>query len=274
MEIQWPLVFFSTLAGCGGITLAFVGFSEIVNKGRKANFVATIIALILIVVGGCFSVLHLAQRSNIFAAATNVFSFSAISLELIFLGLTVIVGIVYLILDRANSRIAARVLAIIGLVFGLCLAFVTGNGYVMEAQPNWNTITLPLAYLGTDLAAGALVYTAVCSIRKVDDADIKFFSASSAICALLSILFVFAYNIAIGFTGNPALFWAGCVVGAGILPLAASILGVLKVPGKMGYLIAGAIIALVGSACLRIMMFMLGTGWLNLFSDAAQGLLL
>ncbi len=41
------------------------------------------------------------------------------------------------------------------------MAFVVGNGYVMESQPNWNNIALPLAYLGSGLACGATLFAAL-----------------------------------------------------------------------------------------------------------------
>ena len=79
MDIQWPLVVFGLLAGCGGATLAFVGLSEFLGIGRNARRPAALAALALLMVGGCASVAHLAQPANIMAAAANVLSLSGIS---------------------------------------------------------------------------------------------------------------------------------------------------------------------------------------------------
>lgn len=85
MDIQWPLVLFSLIAGTGGSLFAFVALSELVGGKDKTRFAATVTALVLIVVGGCLSMLHLASPQNAFAALTNIFSFSGISIELMLL---------------------------------------------------------------------------------------------------------------------------------------------------------------------------------------------
>ena len=83
MSIQWPLLVFSLLAGSGGALLAFTGVAEATGVAKKTRNAAVACALVLLVVGGCASVVHLAQPANIMAAAANVFSFSGISVELI-----------------------------------------------------------------------------------------------------------------------------------------------------------------------------------------------
>ena len=149
MAIQWPLVIFSLLAGAGGALLAFVGLSEVLGLAKKARVPAAVGALVLLVVGGCASVAHLAQPANIMAAAANVFSFSGISVELIMLGVNAIVAVAYVLTARGESANATKIVGIVGIVTGVAMTFVVGNGYVMEAQPNWNTPALPFAYLGS-----------------------------------------------------------------------------------------------------------------------------
>ena len=67
MAIQWPLLIFSLLAGCGGVTLASAGVAELLGVAKKTRFIAVVVALVLLIVGGCASVLHLAQPANIMA---------------------------------------------------------------------------------------------------------------------------------------------------------------------------------------------------------------
>ena len=93
MDIQWPLVLFSLIAGTGGSLFAFVALTELVGGKDKTRFAATVTVLVLIVVGGCLSMLHLASPQNAFAALTNIFSFSGISIELMLLGLLLVCGI-------------------------------------------------------------------------------------------------------------------------------------------------------------------------------------
>ena len=164
MDIQWPLVLFSLIAGTGGSLFAFVALSELVGGKGKTRFAATVTALVLIVVGGCLSMLHLASPQNAFAALTNIFSFSGISIELMLLGLTFVAAAAYaIVVKRVRNAAAAKVLALVGGVLGLALGYFCGHGYVIEAQPTWMHESLPLAYFGTSLACGAFAYDIIAS---------------------------------------------------------------------------------------------------------------
>lgn len=159
MDIQWSLLFFSLLAGTGGSILAYVGVSQFKGFGEKPKRNLLIGALVLIIIGGLCSVLHLEQKANIMAAAANIFSFSPISMELIMVGITVILSIVYLVaVIREAGELSLKVIAVLSIIFGLLLGYVTGSGYQMGAQPLWNTVILPLAYLATDLALAGAIY--------------------------------------------------------------------------------------------------------------------
>ena len=109
MDIQWPLVLFSLIAGTGGSLFAFVALSELVGGKDKTRFAATVTVLVLIVVGGCLSMLHLASPQNAFAALTNIFSFSGISIELMLLGLTFVAAAAYaIVVKRVRNAAAAK----------------------------------------------------------------------------------------------------------------------------------------------------------------------
>ena len=175
MDIQWSLLLFSLLAGTGGSLLAYVGLSQFCGFGARSRRNLIIASLVLVVVGGLFSVLHLEQKANIMAAAANVFSFSPISIELIMVGLNVIVGIVYLVMViKETGELSLKVVAALGILFGLLIGYATGSGYQMGAQPMWNTVLLPLCYLVTDLALAGAVYVLVLwasKNRKAANAD-------------------------------------------------------------------------------------------------------
>lgn len=267
MEIQWPLVIFSLLAGCGGSTLAFIGVSEILGIGKKARIPAAITAIVLMIAGGCASVLHLGQPANIMAAAANIFSFSGISIELIALGANVIVAAVYLLLARSGSEAPAKVVAIIGIVTGLLMAFFVGNGYVMESQPTWNTITLPLAYLGSGLACGATLFAAF--VGNDEEAQTKLRNLVLGSIAIALVTFV-AYAASTGFAANAMMFWVGAVLVGCIGPAACVWLS----KKRHQALWAAFACAIIGGICLRATMWMLGTGFLSFFATASSRMLL
>ena len=122
MEIQWPLVLFSLTAGTGGSLFAFVGLSEFLGGSAKVRDVGAVCSLALIVIGGCFSVLHLASPLHAISAVTNLLSFSGISIELMLLGACFIVMAAYLVVrKRSSSAAAAKVLSL--LVYRILDAF-------------------------------------------------------------------------------------------------------------------------------------------------------
>lgn len=267
MDIQWPLVVFSLLAGCGGATIAFIGISEILGVGKKARIPAAILAIVLLIIGGCASVLHLGQPANIMAAAANVFSFSGISVELIALGMNVVVAVVYLLLARGGSESGAKIVAIVGIVTGLAMTFFVGNGYVMESQPNWNNITLPLAYLGSGLSCGATLFAALAGNDEKAQAKLRNLVLGSIAIALITFV---AYAASTGFAANAMMFWVGAVLVGCVGPAAC----VWFSKKRYQALWAAFACAFIGGICLRATMWMLGTGFLSLFATASSRMLL
>ena len=172
MEIQWPLVLFSLLAGTGGALAAFVGLAGLLGGTRKVRETAALCSIVLVVLGGCFSVLHLASPLHAISAVTNLLSFSGVSIELMLIGINFVVMAAWLILARREgSEAGLKWVGVVGIVAGLALGFFCGHGYVIEGQPTWNTNVLPLAYLGSSLACGAFLY-GVLAVKFGDDGEL------------------------------------------------------------------------------------------------------
>ena len=265
MAIQWPLVIFSLLAGAGGALLAFVGLSEVLGLAKKARVPAAVGALVLLVVGGCASVAHLAQPANIMAAAANVFSFSGISVELIMLGVNAIVAVAYVLTARGESANATKIVGIVGIVTGVAMTFVVGNGYVMEAQPNWNTPTLPFAYLGSGLATGGALFATLMAALKTDEADFRGIMPWVLGATVVQLVAFLAYGFAIGFAADVLLYWGGAVIVGSVGAIACA--AFIAKASTMAY--ATLVCAVVGGICLRALMWLVGTGFLDAFGTAA-----
>jgi DMSO reductase anchor subunit len=264
MSIQWPLVIFSLLAGCGGVGIASIGISEALGIAKKSRVPAAIVCLVFLIVGGCASVFHLGQPSNIMAAATNIFSFSGISVELIMLGINVVIAAIYLFLVNRESK-AAKPLSLVGILTGIVLAFVVGNGYVMESQPNWNTIVLPLAYLGSGLGCGTALFASVMAVKKEEEADFKAFAPFAIGAAALQLISFLAYGAVLGFTCDAVLYWLGAIVVGSAVTLVAALL----ISKKNVWAYAAFACALIGGLSIRALMWLVGTGFLTLFEEAA-----
>lgn len=273
-KIQWPLVLFSMLAGCGGCCFAFAGVAGALGESTTVTLWATGISLVLVVVGAVCSMMHLATPRHAFAAVTHLLSFSGISVELIMLGvvsaLMAAYGTACLWFDNELARL---VLGIAGAVAGVVLAFVTGHGYLISSKPTWNTKKLPLAYTGTALVAGGFLY-AVVSVATggvwAMELPVKLLLA---VCAVFSAVTVAAYLGHLGMQTakkNPTLFWVGIVVCGLVVPLACAAILLAPLPSMAFVAVAavGFVAAMAGGLSLRMLMWIVGAGFLFFFEDA------
>ena len=273
-KIQWPLVLFSMLAGCGGCCFAFAGVAGALGESTTVTLWATGISLVLVVVGAVCSMMHLATPRHAFAAVTHLLSFSGISVELILLGvvsaLMVAYGAACLWFDNELVRL---VLGMAGALAGVVLAFVTGHGYLISSKPTWNTKKLPLAYTGTALVAGGFLY-AVVSVATggvwAMELPVKLLLA---VCAVFSAVTVAAYLGHLGMQTakkNPTLFWVGIVVCGLVVPLACAAILLAPLPSMAFVAVAavGFVAAMAGGLSLRMLMWIVGAGFLFFFEDA------
>lgn len=273
-KIQWPLVLFSMLAGCGGCCFAFAGVAGALGESTTVTLWATGISLVLVVVGAVCSMMHLATPRHAFAAVTHLLSFSGISVELIMLGvvsaLMAAYGAACLWFDNELVRL---VLGMAGALAGVVLAFVTGHGYLISSKPTWNTKKLPLAYTGTALVAGGFLY-AVVSVATggvwAMELPVKLLLA---VCAVFSAVTVAAYLGHLGMQTakkNPTLFWVGIVVCGLVVPLACAAILLAPLPSMAFVAVAavGFVAAMAGGLSLRMFMWIVGAGFLFFFEDA------
>ena len=78
--------------------------------------------------------------------------------------LLAVVAIVYAILVKREASAGARkVFAVLGIIAAIALTFACGASYMMSSHAMWDTITRPLAYLGTAAASGTALYLALCA---------------------------------------------------------------------------------------------------------------
>lgn len=275
IEIQWPLVLFTLVAGVGGGLLIPAGLAQLAGKANaKAQFIAAVVSMVLLVAGGCCSLLHLAAPQNVMAAVLNVFSFSGISLELILLGLCFVVAAVFaVLLKREVAPSALKAVAVLGIVFALLLLFFCGHGYVMPSRPAWDTNMLPLAYLGTSVAGGAFAYGLILAACKAEGEELAFFKpvalAASIVCAVTCA----AYGIVSisAAAASPIAFWGG-VIGVGVIVmLAVGVFAYGKLDGSNAMTLAaiGLVVAVVAMLAVRIAMWDTSAGYLELFDLAA-----
>jgi len=217
-------------------------------------------------------VLHLGNPGNVMAAAAHIGSGSPISLELLFLGVCVVVAVVYLVVVNREGT-PPKATGVVGIVAGLVLAYVLGHGYeVVAARPVWATPALGLSYLLSGLTLGGLAVLSVSAALKDDDAAVKKLALIVAVAAVLeAVAFaVFGAGATGAMAGNEALFWGGAFVVGG-LAAAACAAAVYAKPGLAALAYVGLLAAVIGGVCFRLFMWLTGTSDIpNLFDLAAD----
>ena len=274
MAVQWPLLFFSVLIGISGGIMVFIGLGEIMNKFKELRFTPAIVALVLVIVGGCISALHLGHPERALHILGNYTS--GLSRELFAVGGLAVATFVYAILVKKEFAKPAKIFAIIAMILGLVLPFVAGASYVMPSRPAWDSYTLPLMYLGTGLGTGFLLMAALackkCSKEEAAEA-IKF----AVIALLIAIVTMVAYviwlavapwpaadrDIARLLSGDLALyFWLGVVILGIIVPAVCAFLAFKKNDDMnrcASMLWAAFACNVIGGIALRVIMYMMAS---------------
>ncbi|MCL2883162.1 MAG: dimethyl sulfoxide reductase anchor subunit [Coriobacteriia bacterium] len=267
MAIQWPLVLFTLIAGAGAGLMAFVGLGEFIGSGKKTRLISLVISLVLLVVGGVFSIFHLGHPANVMNAATNIGSLSPISLELLFIGICVVVNIIYLIIvNRAGA--AAKVFGILGIVFGVVFMYITGHGYsVILTRPAWANPVLALAYLFTSLTLGGFIWLIMQSALKDEAASVKKSALVVFIVAIVETIVLLVYGALAPLGSSTVLFWICAFVIGGVIAAAAGMVVYLK--KNVGLIWVGAACALVGGVVFRAVMWAAGTGYIPNLLDVS-----
>lgn len=258
MEVQWPLVVFTLLTGAGGWLFAFVALGE-VKGSKQSGFMPGLVALGLVVAGGLASVLHLSHPDRIMNALSH--PASGIFVEAALCGCIVVCIAVYLVCVKRSAALPAKVFAVLGAVFGILISFMAGHSYLMVAREAWNTLLLPIAYLGTAVPMGASLYWALA--RPGEEEGASFAPMATVVGAALGLASLAAYGAAAGAFAGTTLVYAAASLCCLVVTAVIGVLG----RGKSGRLYACiAVVAAVAAGLLfRMMMWVMGSGVYNFF---------
>lgn len=283
MEIQWPLLIFSVLLGVTSGSFVFLAVGELRGKFRDVRFAGALIALICLAVGGCVSVLHMGHPERATHLLGNLGS--GLSKELFVVAIMGIVALIYLVLAKKDYPTASKVSGVLGGVIGLVLPFVAGASYLIAARPAWDSIALPLMFLGAGLALGMTLMCGLVLLRGADDERgfaLKLALAGVLIMVVTSLAYVIWIAVAPYqaptrsierlIAGDMAvMFWAGVVVIGIVVPVALTALACVqstKGAGDSGtvqpkqlamYLFAACACTAIGAVVIRIIMYGVGT---------------
>ena len=195
MDIQWSLVLFTAIASCGTWVSVGVAVDELRGLTQRTNLTASALALVLAVVGGIASVTHLSHPDRIMAVLSH--PTPGIFLEALLIGLFIAAVAVYVILLKRDASAGARkAVAVLAAVIGIVFSFASGYSYMMEARATWNTIALPLGYMGFGAASGLSLYLLLAACKKESVEAVKLAGWETVIGGVLALVSGLAFGFA------------------------------------------------------------------------------
>ena len=288
MELQWPLILFTTFVAWSAGLFGAQGAAALAGEGRRAQMPALIGSAALLAVGGIAVFFHLEHWERIFNGFGN--PTSGITQELaciVVVGVLMVVAFVMLRRGAGDGAAAGAAngeagraagddgapalpkwLAALMIAAAALLVLVTGHSYMMAARPAWDSLLGPLTLLGAACAAGravgiaAIVGSAANAALSV--AYLAFMAASTASHTAVGYYFDPTHPTA-GMVDVSALspFAAGSLpvavvaVVAALAPVACAIAG-RKTGNWKVWGAAGALCAVAGAVALRMAFYSAG----------------
>ncbi len=285
MELQWPLILFTTLvawsAGLFG-TQALMAFG---GHGKKAQLPAWVCAAVLLVAGGISVFFHLQHWERIFNGFGHITS--GITQELIAIVVLAVVAVAYLVAMRRSEDGASvpKWLAAVAVAVSALLVVVMAHSYTMAARPAWDTVLWILYVAGNACALGPATMAVLMAVRGdgVKPVGVPAL-AGAAVAAVTAVAFAAFLQASggsfadVGYYIDPTsptagmldasatvasqapLLWGGAVVVGALVPLVAAAIGWRKATAgswKVWGSVA-VVAALAGALCLRVVFYNLG----------------
>ena len=288
MELQWPLILFTTLVAWSAGTFGAQAALALKGEGKEIQVPAVVASVVLLALSGIAVFFHLQHWERIFNGFGHITS--GITQELIAIVVFVVVAVVYFAMLRksADGGTVPKWLAVVAIAISAVLALVCAHSYMMAARPAWDTVVWPLVELGEATALGALTVMAMLAL-KGGESKLGGLAAvaGSVASAVLSVALVAVWQASagsfadVGYHFDPTtptsplldvaaetnvlagelapLVWLGIVVVGALAPIACAALAHKK-GGKSWLALgaAGVVCALVGCVALRVVFYELG----------------
>lgn len=191
MELQWPLIIFtSLLAWCAGLfaTQSLLAFK---HEAQKSQMTAWIVSAALLVVGGIAVFLHLQHWERIFNGFGHVTS--GITQELAAIVVLAVIALIYVVYLRKDSGNVPAWLCVLAIAFSAALIIAMGHSYLMPSRPAWNSIFEIGSLFGAAFVLGPLTMAVICATKE-ENSD--FLSSCALIGSTVNGVLVALYLIA------------------------------------------------------------------------------
>lgn len=285
MELQWPLILFTTFTAWACGVFGAQGALALKGAGKKSQQLLAVMSCALLAIGGICVFFHLQHWERIFNGFGNITS--GITQELIAIIVFVAIAAAYFTMCRKSSDggTVPKWAAWTAIVISIVLAAVCAHSYMMPARPAWNSVLEILSIVGNACLLGPATVAVVMALRgdSLDSVGLPAL-AGAAIGAACTAAYATFMQISTGaFTlvgryfdpNNPtkavtdiaatagdqtALLWAGAVLVGCLIPLACCLLAKRR-EGASAWKVFGCVAvatALVGAVCLRIAFYNMG----------------
>lgn len=285
MELQWPLILFTTLTAWGCGVLGGAGALALKGAGKKSQQLLAILSCVLLAVGGICVFFHLQHWERIFNGFGHITS--GITQELIAIVVFVVIAVAYFVMARKSEDggTLPKGMAWVAIAISVILAAVCAHSYMMPARPAWDSVLEVLSIVGAALLLGPAT-CAVVLAAKGDDAGACGLpavagSAIGAVCTAAYAAFIQMSAGAfsqVGYYFDPThptkavadaaatvgaqapLLWLGAVVVGAVVPLVVCVLARKKGDAASWKLFGGVAVvaALIGAVCLRVAFYNAG----------------
>ena len=148
MELQWPLILFTTLTAWGCGVLGGAGALALKGAGKKSQQLLAILSCALLAAGGIAVFFHLQHRERIFNGFGHITS--GITQELIAIVVFVVIAVAYFAMARKSDDggTLPKGVAWVAIAISVILAAVCAHSYMMPARPAWDSVLEVLSIVG------------------------------------------------------------------------------------------------------------------------------
>ena len=199
MELQWPLILFTTLLAWSAGVFGTQCLYALRGQGARTQMPALITSAVLLVVGGIAVFFHLEHWERIFNGFGHLSS--GITQELIAIIVLFVVMVVYFVYLRRGGD-EAKVpawLAVVGIVISVILVGVMGHSYMMASLPAWDTVMQIGSLLGAACGFGPATMAILVAVK---DESTDYTAKVNLIGQVVNVVLVVAYLIAMQATAG------------------------------------------------------------------------
>ena len=168
MELQWPLILFTTLTAWACGVFGCQGVLALKGAGKKSQQLLAVLSCVLLAVGGICVFFHLQHWERIFNGFGH--ATSGITQELIAIVAFVVVAVVYFVVARKSEDggTLPKWMAVLAIAISVVLAAVCAHSYMMPARPAWNSVLEVLSIVGAACLLGPATVAVVLAAKGED----------------------------------------------------------------------------------------------------------